>query len=89
MFSINPKSIKYLETARGVAFTADLLEHGKKVGTIENAGQGGWTHADVPDYNTKERLDTIAKKEHGVNGTEWYLEALMDKAEGVLLEELK
>ena len=34
-FSIKPKSIKYLETARGVAFTADLLENGGKVGIVK------------------------------------------------------
>ena len=37
------KNIKYLNTSCGVAFTASLYENNKKVGMIENAGQGGDT----------------------------------------------
>ena len=32
---------KYLETHSGVAFTADVLLEGKKVGFVENEGRGG------------------------------------------------
>lgn len=37
------KNIKYLNTSRGVAFTADLYKDGEKVGVIENHGNGGDT----------------------------------------------
>lgn len=83
MFSINPKSIKYLETSRGVAFTADLLENGLKVGIIENTGRGGATFVDLHDgmgSDIHARLEEAAKPSDGV---EWYLEELMDVAEQV------
>jgi len=38
------KNIKYLETSRGVAFTADLYEDSNKVGVVENQGMGGDTY---------------------------------------------
>lgn len=35
------KNIKFLETSRGVAFTASIYLDGKRVGTVENSGTGG------------------------------------------------
>ena len=37
------RNIKYLEASRGVAFIASLYENNKKVGVIENYGDGGAT----------------------------------------------
>ena len=87
-FSINPESIKYLVTSRGVAFTADLLEDGVKVGTVENTGCGGATFPQIDagwDSDTMERLEEASDKS---GGTEWYLEELMDVAENVNIREL-
>jgi len=83
MFSINPKSIKYLETDRGVAFSADLLEDDNKVATVHNNGRGGATYLDLVDgwgTDVHKRLETEAEPHDGM---EWYLNHLMDKAEGV------
>jgi len=83
MFSINPKTIKYLETSRGVAFTADLLENGNTVGVVENAGRGGATFVDLDDgmgSDIHARLEEASTED---GGTEWYLEKLMDAAEDI------
>jgi hypothetical protein len=83
MFSIKPSTIKYLETSRGVAFTADLLLDGVKVGSIENTGQGGATFPRIDGGwggVTMKRLEEAAKPSDGV---EWYLEELMNVAEQI------
>jgi hypothetical protein len=87
MFSINPKSIKYLETSRGVAYTADLMENNKKVGTVENTGQGGATFPNLTGglgTTVHKRLEACVTDDHGL-GLESYLEELMDKAEDSIL----
>jgi len=81
MFSIQTSSIKYLETPRGIAFSADLMEDGNKIATVHNNGNGGATYLDPTNgWNTDEykRLEAEAEP---FNGMEWYLESLMDKAE--------
>ena len=34
-FKVDPKTINYLETSRGLAYTADLLLNGEKVKTLD------------------------------------------------------
>ncbi len=79
--TINAKSIKYLPTHNGVAFTADLLIGGNKAGTIENNGNGGDTHA----YTLREAREQIEaeSKLQGFDLVEYFLDHLMDVAEGV------
>ena len=82
MFYIRKSGIKYLETSRGIAFTAHLLQSDTDVhvGVVENAGQGGWTHIDTMPHFDK-MLKDIAKDLGlvGVNLLDYY----MDIAEGV------
>ena len=81
-FSVDPSTIAYLETSRGVAFTASLLLDGKKIGLVENRGNGGATTGDLDNpqltrtllRSTIERLDTTEES---------FFEGLMDVAEGV------
>ena len=84
MFSIKPSTIKYLETSRGIAFTAELLEDGKKVGVVENRGDGGATFFFIDlsarSNNVDQRLEACLTEDHGL-GLESYLDELMDVAE--------
>ena len=83
MFSINPTTIKYLETPNGVAFSAELLEDGDKIATVHNNGNGGATYLDlVNGWGTPEHKRLEAEAEP-YDGMEWYLDHLMDVAEGV------
>ncbi len=75
-------NIKYLETARGVAFTASLLHNGVKVGTIENEGNGGDTRARLTTYAARPEIDK-AVKAGGFAHEENFLDNLLDIAEGV------
>ena len=87
-FSIIPKSIKYLETDRGVAFNADLAEDDVKVGTVHNNGRGGATYVSLDQGlggDVHARLEEASNKS---GGTEWYLDELMDVAEGVTTDDL-
>ena len=43
-FSINPDSISYFETGRGVAYSGDLVYKGETIGKVCNEGNGGDTH---------------------------------------------
>ena len=89
-FSVNPNSIQYFETTRGVAFSADLLLDGVKVGTVEHAGQGGWAQAELNgthDSTIRKQLEHAAhEQENGGAEVEYYLEHLMDVAKGVQTE---
>jgi len=82
-FSIDAKTISYLETSRGVAFTAKLLLDDKPVGSIENRGVGGFTAAHLDDRSSVQvLLDDAAKKADTT--VEFFLNDLMDIAEGVV-----
>jgi hypothetical protein len=84
MFSIDKKSIKYLETPNGVAYSADLYEDDKHIGTIHNNGNGGATFLNLYDgFGTPvhKRLEEAALS---FDAMEWYLEHLMNIAEKVI-----
>jgi len=84
MFSINKKSIKYVEMPNGVAFSADLYEDKTFIGTVHNNGNGGDTYLNLKNgWGTPEhkRLEEEARK---FDAMEWYLEWLMDVAEKVI-----
>jgi len=82
MFYIRKNSIKYLETSRGVAFTANLHEKGtdKMVGMVEQAGRGGATTFDANDARTRELVEKLSQ----VTGeqVEYIMDTYMDLAEG-------
>ena len=81
-FTVAPKSIKYLKTSRGVAFTANLLLKGKKIGIIENGGTGGATISRVDSSEGRKQLALdISSSVHNIE--EFFLDNLMDVAEGV------
>ena len=80
MFTVNAKSIQYTPTDRGVAFTAELLEDGLKVGSVNNKGNGGGTFAYARPASMK-RIKQLAFT-NGMSD-ESYLEMLVNKAEGV------
>ncbi len=86
-FSVKPNSIKYFDTSRGVAFSADLLLDGVKVGTIEHMGQGGVAEVcliDNADDTVRKQLNrAVLEDENSSAQIEYYLEHLMDVAEGV------
>ena len=89
MFSVKAKSINYMETYRGLAYSADLMLNGKKIGIIENAGDGGPTLARIYGENRRalieqlqnasdEAIDSPFDKVYKV---EEYLEQLISEAE--------
>lgn len=82
MFYIRKRSIKYLETSRGVAFTAHLLERGSDVhmGMVENAGIGGATTF----LGATPHVDRVVKAFADKYNTtvENVMDACMDVAEG-------
>ncbi len=73
MFYIRKNSIKYLETSRGIAYTANLHEKGtdKMVGMVENCGVGGNTTFDAADTRTQVTGEPV----------EYIMETYMDMAE--------
>lgn len=83
-FQIDKKTIDYCKTGRGVAFYADLLLDGEKVGTVENGGNGGDTFARCK-ADVLLKLDDVAQEAvpDSCEPTSQYLEKLMDAAEGV------
>lgn len=81
-FKIDVKSIKYLETPRGVSFTAALYQGQIIVGTVYNLGDGGDTSIRTR-YPYNGRLLKQAAKDAGYEDLEFYLDSLMNEAEGV------
>jgi hypothetical protein len=81
-FKIDVKSIKYLETPRGVAFTADLYQGQIIVGTVFNLGDGGDTSIRTR-YPYNGSILKQAAKDAGYEDLEFYLDSLMNEAEGV------
>ncbi|MFE8701227.1 hypothetical protein ACFYKX_11530 [Cytobacillus sp. FJAT-54145] len=91
---ISIKSISYLETSRGVAYTAPLLLDGKEVGTIENQGNGGATmirmnHEAQEEFQS--RMNTYFAEQNLETDEEVFAEHLIDVHEfgRVLTEEEK
>jgi len=87
-FSVDPKSIKYLTTSRGVAFTADLLFNGDKVGMVENRGIGGATTADISIGDNLPSIRDALKEAWSSNSEKFwaeeaFLDHLMDLAEEI------
>lgn len=82
MFYIRKNSIQYLETSRGIAFTASLHEKGtdKMVGMVEQQGRGGATTFDASDARTRELVQKLA--EVADVQVEHIMDAYMDMAEG-------
>jgi hypothetical protein len=81
-FNIDVKSIKYLETPRGVSFTAALYQGQITVGTVYNLGDGGDTSIRVVSPYKQSQLKQAAK-DAGYEDLEFYLDSLMNEAEGV------
>lgn len=83
MFYVLPSSISYLETSRGMAFTARLYAKGSDefVGIIENAGQGGCTVFNAADQRAHELVVAFVKTLN-VQHEENVLDTYMDLAEG-------
>lgn len=81
-FSINPAGIQYKETFKGIAYRATVLQDGVAVGCVQNNGDGGGSYVtDIEhDFDVK-----AFKKEAEKQGytEEFYIEHLMDLAEGV------
>ena len=80
-FAINPAGIQYKKTRRGVAFRATLLQDGVAVACVENEGNGGGTWVTDVEHDF-DRKAFQAKAAENV-GEEFYLEDLMNIAEGV------
>jgi hypothetical protein len=80
-FNIDPKSINYLETSNGMAFHASLCLGNMFIGTVYNQGEGGGTSVDIAARHV-EALNRAAK-DAGYNHLEFYLDSLMNEAEGV------
>lgn len=81
MFSIDPKSIQYLEFVHEVAFSADLMEDAAKIATVRNNGRGGATYLDLVNgwgTDVHKRLEAEAELHDGM---EWYLDYLVKEAE--------
>lgn len=81
-YSIKPETIKYLETTRGAAFSAQVLRGEKVVGWAQNNGDGGATYL----TRLTAHFDREAFKHEFIkNGMteENYLEHLMNQAEGI------
>jgi len=82
MFYIRKNSIQYLETSRGMAFTANLHEKGtdKMVGMVEQAGRGGCTTFNATDLRTHQLVQKLSE----VTGeqVEYIMDTYMDLAEG-------
>ncbi len=81
-FNIDVKSIKYLETPRGVSFTAALYQDQITVGTVYNRGDGGDTSIRTTIDYFVSHLNQAAK-DAGYEDLEFYLNSLMNEAEGV------
>ena len=83
MFYIRKRSIKYLETSRGIAFTAHLLERGSDVhlGMVENEGRGGATTFLGANPHVDRLVKAFADKHNTT--VENVMDACMDVAEGV------
>jgi len=85
MFAIAKKSIDYKVMTRGIGFTADLLENGKKIGIVLNNGGNGLTFLDLSKgFGTPEhyRLEEAARSFEGMHN---YLDHLKDTAEKVIV----
>ena len=81
-FSISAHSIQYQKTRRGIAYQAQLLRDGIPVGTVYNDGHGGDTAVSgiTMSHNTALLDEALA---NGHKAREFYLEQLMNEAEGI------
>jgi hypothetical protein len=80
-FNIRPNSINYFEKPEGLMFSAALCLGWKFIGKVYNQGKGLATCADIaPQY--VEALNQAAK-DAGYPEVEFYLDSLMNQAEGV------
>lgn len=81
-YAINPAGIQYRETFKGVAYRATLLQDGVAVACIQNDGDGGATYITniEPEFD---RTAYRAEVKAADTVSEFYLERLMDAAEGV------
>lgn len=87
-FSINKESIKYLETPRGAAYTANLFYDAEFVGIIYNAGNGGSTSCDYKsekreEFSKKIKAIASSNKAKSAEPVSDYFENLMNITEGV------
>jgi hypothetical protein len=80
-FNILPNSINYFDKPEGLMFSAALYLGWKFIGKVYNKGKGRATYADIaPQY--AEALNQAAK-DAGYEDLEFYLDSLMNEAEGV------
>lgn len=63
---VSVKSVEYLNTSRGVAFTASLFLDNQKIGFIENSGTGGPTSVFIEIKEAREEF-SIRMKEYFKN----------------------
>jgi hypothetical protein len=82
MYTVQKSSINYLETSRGVAWTARLFRDGDYVGELENRGDGGETSIWTNTNDVKPELEAIAKDNNVMLDT--LLNHLVDLAEGFI-----
>lgn len=81
-FLIVPPTIKYFETGRGLAYTADITYKGKKVGIIENQGNGGDTFPRFNDDCFKEfRAEANENCNDSFEPESTYIEQMLNDAE--------
>lgn len=70
------KTTAIMEHSRGIAWTADLLREGVKIGTVEQRGDGGadWVYITDRQDRTRWEADVAAAfPEDGEEGATWYL----------------
>jgi hypothetical protein len=80
-FKIDPDSIKYLETTEGLSFNAPLCLGRMFVGMVYDLGKGRGTYAEIAPQHV-EALNQAAK-DAGYPEVEFYLDSLINQAEGV------
>jgi hypothetical protein len=80
-FNILPNSINYFETTEGLSFSAALCLGWKFIGKVYNKGEGLATYADIAPQHV-EALNQAAR-EAGYPEVEFYLDSLINQAEGV------
>lgn len=81
-FSVPKTTIKYLETSRGVAFTADLHHDDVRIGMIENNGNGGNTFCRITNKYRQPLKDACVEAcGDAIEPEATFLEGLMDIAE--------
>lgn len=74
-FPYSMHTTQMMEHSRGIAWTAELLRHGIRVGLIEQAGRGGadLVSCDSPEANAQWRADVQAAFDGDEEAATWWL----------------